>query len=119
MQITLVDDDPHMIFLVEHLVRREFPKAQIASFTRPDEALNHLHTVNVGLLITDHGMGPLTGTELIRELRQENNTVPIIMISHTPDVHDEALAAGANEFLDKRQIDQLLPHLIRSYLDPG
>jgi DNA-binding NtrC family response regulator len=117
MQLTIVDDDPQIIFLVEHLLRREFPNSTVASFTEPDEALNHLHSGNVGLLITDHGMGSMTGTELIRELRREDMRLPIFMISHTPEVRDEAMAAGATEFLDKRQLNERLPDLIRRYLD--
>ena len=116
VHITVADDDPTMLLFVQTLLALELPDARIDTFLQPSEALNHVHSISTDLLITDHGMGSMSGTELIRELRKEHHTLPIIMISHNPDVRDEAIAAGANEFLDKKHLTDKLPHLIRSYL---
>ena len=116
VHITVADDDPHMLFFVERLLVSELPGAKVDSFVQPLDALHHIHSVSTDLLITDHGMGSMSGTELIRELRKEHQTLPIIMISHSPGVQDEAIAAGANEFLEKGRLAEQLPHLVRSYL---
>ena len=116
MHITVADDDPYALLFVETLLAKELPDAQVQTFAQPIDALNHIHTVTTDLLITDHGMGPMNGTDLIRELRKEHQTLPIIMISNNPSVRDEAIEAGANEFLDKQHLLDRLPHLVRSYL---
>jgi DNA-binding NtrC family response regulator len=116
VHISVADDDPHMLFFVERLLAKEVPEAKVDLFVQPADALHHIHSVSTDLLITDHGMGPMNGTDLIRELRKEHRTLPIIMISHSPGVREEAIAAGANEFLDKNHVATQLPHLVRSYL---
>ena len=67
------------------------------------------------MLITDHRMLPITGADLIRELKAANFAIPMVMISDNPMVKDEAFRAGADEFLEKAEIRRL-PDVIRAHL---
>jgi PAS domain S-box-containing protein len=55
------------------------------------------------LILTDEAMPDLVGTELAREIRQTQATVPIILMSGNGSVHlkQTAAAIGANEVLRK------------------
>jgi two-component system OmpR family response regulator len=101
LRFTLADDDEKFLFLVHHLLSRAFPGASIASFSDPGDALHHILDVGTDILITDHGMGQMTGTELIRKLRKHGSTIPIIMVSGDSNARQEAQEVGANEFLHK------------------
>ena len=70
------------------------------------------HVLNSGtkIVITDHTMGGLSGTDLIRDLRARDGALPIIMVSGDRDAEKEALAAGATLFLHK---DVALKRLVK------
>ena len=115
MRITLADDDKGVLFIMEHIVRRAIPDAQLVSFQEPRAAFEHIQSHGTDFIVTDHGMGDMSGTELIKMLRARDVRVPIVMISNNPDVRSEAIAAGADDFVDKAHIDEL-PVIIRSHL---
>jgi CheY-like chemotaxis protein len=69
-QFTLADDDPDMLFLLHRKLSQEYPQAKISTFTEGEEALAHIEDTGTEILITDHGMGAMSGTELVRTLRQ-------------------------------------------------
>ena len=98
---TLADDDEKYLFLIYHLLATTFPGRSIASFSSAEDALEHILTSGTHVLITDHTMGNLCGTELIRELRQRGQVLPIIMVSGNPAAEEEARSAGASLFLHK------------------
>lgn len=100
-QFTLADDDEKYLYLVHHLLAATFPGSSIASFSNGEDALSHILHSGTQVLITDHAMGELGGTELIRELRRRGYAIPIIMVSGSPEAEREALEAGANLFLQK------------------
>jgi DNA-binding response OmpR family regulator len=101
LRFTLADDDENYLFLMHHLLTEAFPGASIASFSNPGDALQHILNVGTDILITDHGMGPVSGAELIVELRKQGSAIPIIMVSGDESAKKEAHEAGANEFLHK------------------
>ena len=115
MRITLVDDDENILMLVGDLLRRVFPTSHVTSFESPRVAIEHIQAQGTDFIVTDHGLGALSGTELVELLRAHDVRVPIVMISSNPDVRDEALQAGANQFLDKAHLEQL-PQIIWSHL---
>lgn len=55
--------------------------------------------------LVDHHVGRASGVEMIRRLRAEGNNEPIIMLTGTGMVEDEAAIAGANDFLVKGAFD--------------
>jgi DNA-binding NarL/FixJ family response regulator len=114
--ITLAEDDPDALFLMHTLLAPAFPNSRISTFSNPEDALKHILDVGTDILITDHGMGSMPGTELIRQLRDRGLQTPIIMISGDPRAEEQAHAAGANQFLLKKADTKELEHHIRRLL---
>jgi DNA-binding response OmpR family regulator len=115
-RFTLADDDANMLFFMHRMLSQVFPDSSIASFSSAEDALKHIIHTGTDILITDHAMGHMDGAQLIRELRARKSKIPIIMISGNPKAREEALAAGATEFLDKHIEMKVLEAHIRSLI---
>jgi putative two-component system response regulator len=102
--VVLVDDDPLSLALLRHLVS-EIPDTRVVGFSDPREAEAWCREKEVDLLITDHQMPNMTGTELVRRLRElpTMREVPILMVTSIQDreVRREAVSLGANDYLPK------------------
>ena len=85
----------------------------ISTFSNAGDALKHILDAGTDILVTDHGMGSMTGADLIRKLRDRGSQTPIIMISGDPQAEAEGRAAGANQFLHKHSDVNELEHHIR------
>jgi FixJ family two-component response regulator len=112
-RITIADDDADALFLLNTMPVRMYPHSSIAMFSNARDALSHILETGTDLLITNHGMGVMTGTDLIRVLRQKNINIPIIMVSGNPEVRSEAASAGATVFVEKTLSNKLLEEQIR------
>ena len=116
-RITIAEDDETFLLLMHHFISRAFPGAGIAMFSNAEDALRHIVNTGTDILITDHALGAMSGTDLIRELRARGLTIPILMLSGNPGAEQGGLLAGATEFLDKSvsfdgiadQLRRLLP----------
>lgn len=66
-------------------------------------ALEVLAEHECALIITDMNMPRMDGFQLIKEIRQQNNNIHIIIITAfgTPDTERQALRVGANDYLPK------------------
>ncbi|MGK0291108.1 MAG: two-component system chemotaxis response regulator CheY [bacterium] len=66
-------------------------------------ALTILKKEDIGFVITDWRMPGMTGIELLKEIRKENTTLPVLMI--TAEAHQnnvlEAIKAGVNNYIIK------------------
>jgi len=100
-RITLADDDPNALFLLHRMVEQLYPGSSISMFSNAEDALAHIRDTGTDILITNHGMGRMNGTELIRILRAQKVEIPIVMVSGDPRVYNEAMDAGANAFIEK------------------
>ena len=115
-RFTLADDDETELFLLHHTISKAFPQSSIASFRNAEDALVHILATDTDILLTDHGMGCMTGTELIHTLRERGVKVPIIMVSGSPNAEEEARLAGATAFMPKSakmsQIEEQIRRLL-------
>jgi CheY-like chemotaxis protein len=120
-RFTIVDDEVNSLYFLQRLAGKLYPGCSLATFTDPHEALQHINAMGTDLLITDHGMGEMSGTELILELRRNGFRGPIIMTSGNPEVLSEALEAGANAFIKKEgeteKMEQKILELMSVYAD--
>ena len=81
IRILLVDDDPDMRELnAEVLIRSGY---NVDTANDGADAWNALNEANYDLLITDNQMPRVMGLELIKKLRSEDKTLPIILVSGT------------------------------------
>src|ERR1051325_5285097 len=115
---TVVDDDSHILFFVERALAQAFPGSNICTFTDGEDALQHVIQAGTDMLITDHSMTHMDGSDLIRELRSRGLKIPMIVISSSPHAQEEAEAAGATHFMDKSKAMKHLVEVVRGLLAP-
>lgn len=79
--VVFVDDTKQLVTIVQ----RMFDQLGITGryFNCPTEALAFVreHVAEVRLLVTDQSMTPITGLELIAEVRQVTDCLPIVLAS--------------------------------------
>ena len=112
----MAEDDEAELFLLHHTISRAFPHSSISTFTNAEDALADILDTGTDILITDHGMGKMSGTELIRDLRKRGFKLPIVMVSGNPGAEAEAREAGATEFLLKKDGSHEIEQHIRRLL---
>src|SRR4051812_23068569 len=82
MNVLIVDDYKTMLRIIRNLLKQiEFSNVEEASDGA--EALSKLRTGNFGLVISDWNMAPMTGLQLLQEVRADAKLkhVPFIMIT--------------------------------------
>lgn len=101
MKIVSIDDNENNLYLIEAFCQEL--QINVKSFSNPLDALLHVLSNPVDMIIIDYMMPELNGLDFIKEYRKNNDTVPIIMITATneEDIHNSAFLAGANDFLRK------------------
>lgn len=53
------------------------------------------------VVVTDIHMPEISGLDLLRRLRGSHPDLPVVVVTAFPDMRDQALAAGALDFLEK------------------
>jgi len=101
MRVLLVEDEPR---LGEQLAA-QLKAQQFAADLAPNgaEALYLAGEWSYDLAIVDLGLPDISGMELIRRLRQQNQRYPILILTARGDWQDkvEGLEAGADDYLTK------------------
>jgi FixJ family two-component response regulator len=115
-RFTIADDDPDALFLLHRMIEKMYPSSSVATFSNAEDALAHIRDTGTDILITNHGMGKMSGTELIRTLRAQKVDIPIVMVSGNPEVRKEAEEAGANAFVEKTLDTKSIRDCIRGLL---
>jgi CheY-like chemotaxis protein len=118
----LVDDDKDVRYFMRRVIQRRFTRVDITEASDGLEALRLYEAGGADLMIIDHNLPSLSGTDLVRELRARKATLPIVMVSSFPAVRSEAMTAGANSFVSKDELnpvlgDQLMKLLVAD--EPG
>ncbi len=104
MSILVVDDYKTMLRILRNLLRQlNFPNIEEASDGA--EALQKLRKTSVDLIISDWNMEPMTGIELLREVRSDDKLkhIPFIMITAESKSENviAAKAAGVSNYIVK------------------
>jgi two-component system, chemotaxis family, chemotaxis protein CheY len=104
MRVLVVDDHGAMIRIIRSLLT-QIGFQEIDSAADGPEALDQLRAKRYGLIICDWHMAPMSGYELLKEIRQDTvlARLPFIMItaeSRTENVI-AAKKAGVNNYLVK------------------
>jgi len=102
--ILIVDDYNTMIRIIRNLLR-QLGFEQIDEANDGTMALAKMRTRNYGLVISDWNMEPMTGYDLLREVRADPNlaTTPFIMITAESKTENVIAAkkAGVNNYIVK------------------
>lgn len=102
MKVLSVDDNANNLLMIE--VFAKGLKLEIDSYNNPREALAHIGHDRYDIYIVDYMMPDVDGLAFIEAVRQVDETAPIIMITANGDdvdLHQNALAAGATDFMTK------------------
>jgi putative two-component system response regulator len=76
----------------------------VISFSDPLEALMYVLQNHTDMILIDYMMPNLNGLEFVKEFRNTNKTIPIVMITAAGDddnIHKDAFEFGVNDFLKK------------------
>jgi len=99
--ILFIDDDPKAGDLMLRFA--EDAPFGVRVFRDPRQALEFFKENTADLIVTDLRMPGLTGIELLREVREHNALIPVIIITahSTVDNAIDALRLGASDFIKK------------------
>lgn len=103
--VVIVDDRSTARSLLEGLMRSLSPNITVECFADPLDALAHIQTTIVDLIITDYRMPGINGVEFTRRIRAipHLQSVPIIIVTVEEDreIRYQALESGATDFLTR------------------
>jgi two-component system chemotaxis response regulator CheY len=104
MNVLIVDDYKTMLRIIRNLLKQiEFNNVEEASDGA--DALSKLRGGNLGLVISDRNMAPMTGLQLLQEVRADNRlkSTPFIMITAESKTENviAAKAAGVSNYIVK------------------
>ena len=102
MNVLVVDDYQTMVRIIRNLLKQ-------IGFNNVDEAmdgqaaLEKIGSKDYGLIISDWNMEPMTGLELLKEVRGKGNKVPFIMVTAESKTENVLAArqAGVDNYIVK------------------
>lgn len=101
MKLLLIEDDEIIVNQLNTELERVGFSLDIC--TDGQDGLFRAREYNYDLLIVDIGLPLISGTEIVQQLRQENNQVPILMLTARGSWQDKVmgLKSGADDYLVK------------------
>jgi CheY-like chemotaxis protein len=112
-RILCVDDNEDNCFMLTNLLGREGYEAKSAESI--EQALEFAHKDSFNLYVLDSWLSKGSGVDLCQKIREFDSQTPIIFYSGAAYESDrrEALQAGANAFVAKPHIEELLQAVTR------
>lgn len=103
--ILLVEDSPSDAFLTREAVDPD--SFQVTHVERLEQAIAALRQSTFDVVLLDLGLPDSQGLSTLQRLQREDNTIPVVVLSAKADeeLALEAVAAGAQDYLVKSQID--------------
>lgn len=100
-RILVVDDEEGNLHAMQKILEQE--AYQVVSQKQASTALALFKKQNFDLVLTDLRMPGISGLELLRALRKENEKIPVVVLTAYGTVDDavEAMKLGAVDFLSK------------------
>lgn len=97
--ILAVDDEPNMRRLLEISLRQAGYKPVLAA--DGNEALAQIKSQHIDLVVSDLHMPSMNGLALLTAIRQENETLPFIMVTALGEIKTavEAMKLGASDYI--------------------
>ncbi|UNX54382.1 response regulator transcription factor [Georgenia sp. TF02-10] len=111
-QILVVEDEPGISSFVAKGLRAAGHQPTAVATGR--EALAHAHTGGYDLMVLDIGLPDLDGFEVLRRVRGQGSTMPVIILTARSSVDDTVagLEGGADDYMPKPfRFDELLARI--------
>ena len=102
MKILVVDDDQEIVNLVKIYLEKE--NYDVIEASNGQEALEIYHDhLDIDLIVLDIMMPKVDGNQVLQQLRDQRESIPVIMLSAKSSDHDkiESLGYGADDYLTK------------------
>jgi CheY-like chemotaxis protein len=103
-RIVVVDDDPAIRSVIVAVARKAIPSASLAEHHSSMHALQEITNGSADLLITNCHMPDMDGLTSMRTIRADKNSLPIIMVSGSPEARELGENAGIDRFVAKVQL---------------
>ena len=99
--ILLVDDESAITDNLAPFLQRAGFEVSVAS--NGEEALTAIGSNSLDLIVSDVLMPKMDGRELLRSLRQDNNWIPVILLTQVGEAFERAMALeeGADDYINK------------------
>jgi two-component system NtrC family sensor kinase len=113
--LLLVEDDPEDVLMLQKMLNaRPGDKFALTPLGSMNEAVNHLATNAVDMILLDLSLPDTRGLEAVRGLHAAAPRIPLMVITGSDDerLADEALQEGAQDFLVKGRVEA--PGLLRA-----
>lgn len=119
--IILVEDEPDILIILHRIMRDLTGGYDIVTVNSAQDALGILAERTCPLLITDHNMPGMTGTQLTQVVKKDYTNTKVIIITAyaTPEVERTARTAGVDYFLTKPFSLDRLEQIIKEVLGKG
>jgi DNA-binding response OmpR family regulator len=115
LQVLMVDDDTNQLQIREIVLRGAGLVVQIATDVESALALLRSDGAQIGLVVTDHFLDGHTGVDLVRELRLNAPSMPVVVLSGMPGIEHEYEGLNVRVWLKPIPPDELI-HVIQTSL---
>ena len=116
----VAEDEDDLRFVIVHLLREAFPRSQVMAHANGQDALQDFDAYGAHLVVSNHSMPVMDGPTFVQQLRLRSSSLPILMVSGSPEARQEGWGAGISCFLDKDDLHSHLITAVRSLLkDPA
>ena len=115
-QVLLVDDNPLQLSVREAVLRTAGFQVSVATTAESALATLRVLSERIGVVITDHLMPGCTGSELVRQIREFDQWLPVIVLSGLAEAEAEYTDLGV-VFRHKPIPPPDLIELVRTSLD--
>ncbi len=100
-KVLIVDDDPHIVRTLEIMLQGD--QHEVVTARSGEEALEKLERVSVDIALVDLQLPGMSGTDLLRQLRDMHRDVEAVIITAHGSIETavEAMKEGAFDYLTK------------------
>lgn len=112
MRILLIEDDEQLCFSTAYQLKKN--GFDIDTCTDGEDALSYLSQSIYDLILLDRMLPHIDGITLLKKIRKENNSTPVILLTALGELSDKiyGLDAGADDYLVKPfAIEELLARI--------
>lgn len=119
--ILIVEDEPEVRKLYHFTFQKELTNYEIIEASNGYEAMSNMFSQLPSLVITDHDMPLMSGTQLVEAIRKKDkkNSVPVIVISAklTTEISSKYSELGIKHVLSKPIDMNKLTEIVKHYLN--
>lgn len=122
MKVLVIDDHPLILSAFRALIERVEEGSELIGAERADEARELLATTpDFDLILMDLMLVDVNGFELLRELRRDHPSTPVMVVSASEKADDmmRVLEFGAMGYVPKRASNELLAEALRLVIAGG